>query len=188
MESSDQFAVIEGIDGAGKTTVCEHICEDRGYTYMTQPEDSWVGEVARRGLNEDVEPACDLFLHMAAHANQQTKLKSELQTGSVVMDRYYHSRVAYQAVQSDFSPKEIMDFHRDWTIEPTQVIVLDLPAEVALDRKEESKDKFEKIEFLSQVRSVYKDAFGDRDEVHFLSADRPRQEVLNEVKRVLSSP
>lgn len=186
MKSRGQLVVIEGIDGAGKTTVSKHIRDNRGYTYMTQPENSWVGEAARRGLNEDVEPACDLFLHMAAHANQQTKLKSELQAGNIVMDRYYHSRVSYQAVQSNFSPEEILDFHRDWTIEPSKVIILDLAPETALDRKEGSADKFEKVDFLSDVRSVYKETFEDDEDAYFIAANRPKEEVLNEVEGLLS--
>jgi dTMP kinase len=185
MESSGRLVVIEGIDGAGKTTVSEHICDDLGYTYMTQPEDSWVGEAARRGLNENIEPTCDLFLHMAAHANQQAKLESELQANHVIMDRYYHSRVSYQAVQSEFSPEEILELHQDWTIEPSEVIILDLPVETALERKKGGTDKFEKSEFLSKVRSVYRETFEDNQGVHFIDAERSRREVLNEVERLL---
>ncbi len=187
MKLNGQLVVIEGIDGAGKTTASNHICKKYGYSSMTQPEDSWVGEAARRALNEDVEPPCDLFLHMAAHSNQQAKLSSELESTNVVMDRYYHSRVAYQSIQSDFSPEEIQDLHKDWTIEPSIVLILDLPAETALKRKAGSIDKFEKIEFLSEVRSVYKNQFENEENVHIIDADRPKQDVLDTIETLISS-
>lgn len=180
-----QLIVIEGIDGAGKTTVSKQICERYGYEYMTQPEDSWVGEVAREALKKDVEPACDLFLHMAAHANQQPKLISKLQSKNVVMDRYYHSRVAYQAVQSGFSPEKILDLHKGWTIEPSKVIILDICAEKALDRKAGSEDKFEKIDFLSEVRSVYRESFEEREDTHIVDAEGSKQDILNKIESII---
>lgn len=183
--SDNNLIVIEGIDGAGKTTVSEHIKDQYGCVGMTQPEDSWVGEAARRALKDDVHPSCDLFLHMAAHANQQNKIHSSLQNKDVVMDRYYHSRVAYQSIECDFSPEEIYNFHSGWTIEPTLCIILDLPAEESLRRKQDSSDKFEKVDFLSEVRSVYKSYFADQDNVHIVDADRPKQEVLENIIQLL---
>lgn len=186
MASEGRLIVIEGIDGAGKTTAVDHVCNEFGYISMTQPEDSWVGDVARRALHEDVDPVCDLFLHMAAHANQQPRLRSALEKSTVVMDRYYHSRVAYQAVQTDFSPEKIINLHRDWTIEPSKVILLDVSPEEALERKSESGDKFEKVNFLSEVRSVYRTMFSDQEGVHCVNAEAPKQEVLNEVKKIIT--
>lgn len=185
MGHSGDLIVIEGIDGAGKTTICEELASEHSYHQMTQPEDSWIGNVARRALNEDVEPECDLFLHMAAHANQQKKLKSKLECGDVVMDRYYHSRVAYQAVQTRFSPKRIEEMHLEWSVEPSKTIVLDLPAEVALIRKKGGEDKFENIEFLSKVRDVYKSVFEGRKNTTFIDGSKSKERVLQEVERVV---
>ncbi|MFB1064845.1 dTMP kinase [Natrinema sp. H-ect4] len=182
MDFDSRFIVIEGIDGAGKTMVSNYLSERYDQCYMTQPEDSWVGEAARKALEEDVEPSCDLFLHMAAHANQQARLKPQLEKSGVVMDRYYHSRVAYQAVQTQFSAREIEEMHLDWSLQPSETIILDLPPETALERKGGSQDKFEKIDFLSDVRSVYRDFFEDRDDVTFVDARNSEEEVIRIVE------
>lgn len=182
MTHEGRLIVIEGIDGAGKTTVSKKLCETRSCSYMTQPEDTWVGDAARKALDEDVEPACDLFLHMAAHANQQAELKSELKNSDVIMDRYYHSRIAYQSVQTQFSPREIRELHRDWSVEPSDVAILDISPADALERKRGPNDKFEKVEFLSEVRSIYLNFFDDRDEVVVIDASQPPEEVHREVE------
>lgn len=182
MDFDSRFIVIEGIDGAGKTTVCNYLSEKYDHSYMTQPEDSWVGEAARKALEEDVGPGCDLFLHMAAHANQQPRLKSQLEESDVVMDRYYHSRVAYQAVQTQFSAREIEDMHLEWSIQPSKTIILDLPPEIALERKSGPQDKFEKIDFLSDVRSIYRDLFKGRNDVTFVDARKSEEEVIRTVE------
>lgn len=186
MKSKREMIVIEGIDGAGKTTTSEYLAEEHDFYRMSQPEDSWVGEAARKALNEDVEPACDLFLHLAAHANQQAKLRSRLKNSNVVMDRYYHSRVAYQAVQTHFSAIEIEEMHLDWSVEPSKTILFDIPARDALERKLGAKDKFENADFLSEVRSVYLDTFAHRDDVVVVDARKSKGEVLAEVKSELS--
>lgn len=182
MGFDSRFIVIEGIDGAGKTTVCNYLSENYDHYYMTQPEDSWVGEAARKALREDVDPSCDLFLHMAAHANQQPELKLQLERSDVVMDRYYHSRVAYQTVQTQFSAKEIEEMHFDWSIQPSKTIILDVPPKVALERKDEPQDKFETTDFLSDVRSVYRNFFNNRDDVTFVDARQSEEEVIRAVE------
>lgn len=185
MNQTGDLVVIEGIDGAGKTTVSRKICEEYDFVHMRQPENTWVGEAARRALNEDVSPACDLFLHLAAHANQQGTIASALETTNVIIDRYYPSRIAYQSVQTQFSAEQIEEFHKDWTIEPSQVIIIDVPVEAALKRKHGSKDKFENVDFLSKVASVYRDYFDEGDDIIYVDGLQPQNEVFNEVKEII---
>lgn len=186
MAKNNELIVIEGIDGAGKTTVSEYIADSYGYSYMTQPEDSWVGEAARKALkDEKIDPACDLFLHLAAHANQQSRIESILEEESIVIDRYYQSRVAYQSVQTEFSPERIEKMHLDWSIQPSKIIILDIDAETALERKGGGEDKFEYIEFLSDVRRVYKEVFYNRDNIVVIDADQPKEKIFRKVEAEL---
>jgi thymidylate kinase len=119
---------------------------------------------------------------MAAHANQQARLETQLSNSPVVMDRYYHSRVAYQSVQTTFSAQDIEEMHFDWSVRPSKVIILDIPAKVALERKGGSKDKFEKIDFLSDVRSVYIDHFEERANVVIVDARKSREDVIRAIE------
>lgn len=181
MNQGGRLIVVEGIDGAGKTTLCDKLVNEYDLHYMTQPENSWVGDVARKALREDVEPGCDLFLHMAAHANQQPRIKENLQNSDVIMDRYFHSRVAYQSVQSQFSEEFIYELHTGWSIEPTFTILLDIPADEALRRKAGNRDKFEGQKFLTEVRSTYLDFFGNHSNVIIVDGTKSKDELYNEV-------
>lgn len=185
MTQDGRLIVIEGIDGAGKTTICNRLTKDYDFRYMSQPEDTWVGRAARKALREDVDPACDLFLHMAAHANQQPRIRKILDENDIVMDRYYHSRVAYQSVASHFTAKQIDDFHTGWSIVPTTTVILDVDPRAAMKRSGDNGDKFEETEFLSQVRQRYIDQYKNADNVGFVDASMPEEQVYGKVLSLL---
>lgn len=185
MVDQGKMFVIEGIDGAGKSTICRLLRNQFGCVHMSQPENSWVGEAARKALREDVPPMCDLFLHMAAHANQQSRIEKELETGDVLMDRYYHSRAVYQSVNTNLSPSEIEELHIGWSVEPSVTVILDIDAETAIERIGNNGDKFEKRDFLQKARSIYIDSFNDRPDVYLVDATAPVDEVYEEVVPIL---
>lgn len=185
MNQTGELIVIEGIDGAGKTTVSRKIRDRHGFKYMKQPEDTWVGDAARRALHENVEPESDLFLHMAAHANQQKRLKSQLSRTNVVMDRYYHSRIAYQSVNTQFSAQQIESFHKGWSVEPSKTIIIDIPPNIALKRKPESDDKFEELNFLSEVSSTYQEYFKSDKDVTYVDGTQSKKDIYNEIEEIV---
>lgn len=185
MSRQGSLFVVEGIDGAGKSTICSRLSEDFDCVQLSQPEDSWVGRSARRALEEDVPPLCDLFLHMAAHANQQTRIVDELDSSDVIMDRYYHSRAVYQGMDTHLSPREIEELHLGWSVEPFVTVILDVDPEIALRRIGHGGDKFEKHDFLSKVRKKYIETFGQRSDVHLVDASMSREEVYQEVVTIL---
>jgi thymidylate kinase len=152
---------------------------------MSQPEESWVGQAARKALREDVPPMCDLFLHMAAHAYQQPRIIDELESNDIVMDRYYHSRAVYQSIDTNLSATDIEELHLDWSIEPVTTIILDVDAETAIERIGNTEDKFEKRDFLKEVRTNYIDTFGERPDVFLVDATKPQEEVYQEVISIL---
>lgn len=185
MSSQGNLFVIEGIDGSGKSTICRRLCQEFDCVHLSQPEDSWVGKAARRALKEDVPPLCDLFLHMAAHANQQTRIVDELDSRDVIMDRYYHSRAVYQAIDTHLSPSEIEELHLGWSVEPVITVILDVDPEIAIGRIGDGGDKFEKYDFLSEVRKKYIETFGQRSDVHLVDASMSREDVYQEVVTIL---
>lgn len=185
MSRQGDLFVVEGIDGSGKSSICARLSEDFDCVHMSQPEDSWVGEAARRALIEDVHAMCDLFLHMAAHANQQPRIVEELNSRDVLMDRYYHSRVVYQSVDTHLSPSEIEELHLGWSVDPAVTIILDVDPETAIERIGNARDKYEKLEFLSEVRSIYIEFFSGRHDVYLVDASQPLDEVYQKVVSIL---
>lgn len=101
------LVVIEGIDGAGKSTVLGALANaldtdsDDQYTFTTEPDDSTIyGQAVRHAIKDDEShPLSVFFLFLADHANHyQTVVKPALDNDTVVIsDRYIDSRYAYQS-------------------------------------------------------------------------------------------
>lgn len=94
---------IEGIDGAGKGTVCRAIqSECPNAVFTTEPDDSTpFGKAVRTALKSDSEtPPLAVFCALLAdHANHlRTVVEPALNDGKIVVsDRYIDSRFAYQS-------------------------------------------------------------------------------------------
>src|SRR5579883_392989 len=108
-----KLIVLEGVDGAGKTTQAKALGDfltARGeVVHLTaEPSRGLVGQLLRRsltgqepGLNGDIMAllfAADRLDHLAR------EILPELMAGHhVITDRYYHSSFAYQGQESDLS-------------------------------------------------------------------------------------
>ncbi len=98
------FIVIEGIDGAGKSTVLgalAHGLDEDEFVITTEPDDSTVyGQAVRHAIKDDAtHPLSVFFLFLADHANHYlTTVQPALERGEIVIcDRYIDSRYAYQS-------------------------------------------------------------------------------------------
>jgi dTMP kinase len=91
------FVVFEGLDGAGKTSVAQHVASTLGAEYMTTPS-----EQLRKHRNEivssyDSQEAVQTF-YLSTVLDASHKAGALLEKGrSVVLDRYFLSTEAYAA-------------------------------------------------------------------------------------------
>jgi dTMP kinase len=175
------LVVVEGVDGAGKTTVAqrlvEHLRADGHEVHATrEPTDSFRGEAIRRALADpDHDPVSEALLFAADHAAHVAELRRHLAHGElVVSDRYSTSWRVYQSITlqeawpEDRQPEPSTWLQRvvaPFELTPDRVLVLDVPVEEALDRlraRADDAEKFEKGCFLEQVRARYRElAEGD---------------------------
>ncbi len=166
--------VVEGGDGAGKTTVTKRLHQalvDRGHNvHLTrEPTDTFRGRAVRKALDDpDHDPVSEALLFAADHAAHVADLRERLQEGRIILsDRYSTSWRVYQAItlaeewpdEAEMSPEAwLTSILAPFELTPDLVLVLDVPVDVALDRVDErsyENAKFEHAHFLEAVREGY---------------------------------
>lgn len=167
-----KLIVLEGIDGSGTTTQVEklakYLVEEKGcLVWQTfEPTDSRLGKEIKRRLQEDkaagIEPAekGEWYTEMYVKDRKEhvKEIEKCLARGEwVVCDRYKYSTLAYQRAQGQ-ELGELIKKHEGMLV-PDLVVLLDLPAEEALERREGEEgvrpELFAKLEFLEKVRRNY---------------------------------
>lgn len=156
------LVTLEGIDGSGKTTVCEALAEEYPAATITrEPTHTWYGEAVRRSLRtDDADPIAELFLYMADHADHLSRvIEPALRDGGLVLsDRYVDSRYAYQGATLAGSLEDpvtyIKQIHEPITRRPALTVYLDIDPKKAVERTDQA-NKFERIEHLRAVKANY---------------------------------
>lgn len=163
MGTEGTFVTVEGIDGAGKTTVVEAINEEYKKVVRTQePSELWTGKQVRRAISNetDTHPLTTFYLFMADRVHHiEEEIQPALDDGMlVVSDRYADSTLAYQPVAlSDhlrYPQKYMEEVMEPWNFQPDITLYIDIPVETAIERVV-GDEEYEKREFLEQVRENY---------------------------------
>lgn len=200
------LVVVEGIDGAGKSTVVTGLAdalEEAGRDVVTtrEPTDTYRGETLRRSLSDPQAPVgAEALLFMADHAGHVDCIRDRLADAPdrvVVSDRYAESCYAYQGhlLEETLAEAGVGDpvdwirgvidpFHRD----PDLALVLDLPAEAALERAGARDgagegEKFERADVLADVRQAYLDLAHRFPWIEVVDAHRPAGDVVAAARR-----
>jgi len=187
------LVTLEGLDGAGKTTVWEALHDVYPDAVFTrEPTESWYGEAVRRSLSDDdADPVAELFLYTADHAaHLANTVRPALEDDRLVIaDRYADSRYAYQGASLqgviDRPVEYVRGIHLPFTVEPDLTIYLDLDPETAVERSD-AADKFERTAHLSAVEENYDRLIGvtpERWEV--VDATQSPEAVIEAVEALL---
>ncbi|MDJ1131915.1 dTMP kinase [Streptomyces iconiensis] len=164
------FLVLEGGDGAGKSTQVEALAEwvrGKGHEVVVtkEPGSTPVGK-RLRSILLDVSSAglshrAEALLYAADRAEHvDTVVRPALERGAVVIsDRYVDSSVAYQGAGRDLSPTEVARISR-WATDglvPHLTVLLDIAPETARERFTEAPDRLESepAEFHERVRAGF---------------------------------
>lgn len=178
---------IEGIDGAGKTTIARHLhsfLSKLGYDciVLKEPSDSVYGQRIRACKQRmDAEEELRLFI-LDREIDVRERIIPALQSGKIViMDRYYYSNIAYQSARG-IDAKKIREMNESFAPKPDLVILLDVSPETALQRIKERRVRsaFEEREYLERVRKKFLELVDDR--VVVVNAEKRLDEVKKEVE------
>jgi len=194
--------VLEGIDGSGKTVACEELVKKLasiGYdvVYLREPtkESPWGKEIAERSPSGELTPEEELELFIKDREwHIANRILPALEKGKVVlMDRYFFATGAYQSAVMDLHWKEILRRNREdiSAPEPDIVFILDVPAEIGLERATGRTGKanlqFEKIDRLVRVRQNYLEiAENDTGTFALIDAKNPLDQVVEEIYDIIT--
>lgn len=200
------LVTIEGIDGAGKTTVIEGTEEINGLKdklsdakFTTEPKsETWLGQVVRDAISNDgsdVPSTSVFFLFLAEHANHVNDfVRPNLKNGNtVVCDRYIDSRYAYQSYElEDSVDGDTLDWIRKvqeqkWSEMPDTTILLDLSVETAMSRLD-GDEIFENEEKLEHFRDIYLTLAELQPERYtIVDAEQEPEEVIEKCVEIIES-
>lgn len=164
------FISVDGIDGAGKSTQVELLCQlfrKRGQEPLTlrDPGGTKLGESLREILLHRQEiplsMKSEMLLYMASRAQLvEEVIRPALEAETVVIsDRYLLANIVYQGHAGGLNIDDIRTVGQVATggLQPDLTIVFDLPVETALSRLPKSKDRLESRgkEYMSRVREGF---------------------------------
>ena len=168
-----RFIVIEGIDGAGKTTqidiLADRLREEGRTVHVTaEPTASVSGGLLRDALGgissrTTCEMAALFVLDRIFHNVNPNGINAMLEKGiDVICDRYYYSSLAYQGSQTDFDWVKDMNLNCPEIRIPDICVFLDLAPNESLKRISKGRtttELYEKLDTLESVRKRFFDVF-----------------------------
>ncbi len=169
--------VLEGIDGAGKSTVIRRIVAHLNAAGMEcatsfEPTRGPWGMKLRQSMTEgrlSLEDELELFLKDRAEHVENLIAPSLRQGKIVILDRYYLSTAAYQGARG-VSPEWVLTTNEKFAPQPDLVLLLDFDPAGGLDRiraRGDAPNTFEQLEQLREVRRI------------FLGLDRPFMRTID---------
>lgn len=197
-----RYVAIEGIDGAGKSTVAREVvarlsAAGVAATMVREPGGTAAGEAIRHillGHGSDLDDWTEALLFAAARAElAATVVAPALAEGTlVVSDRSYYSSLAYQGGARGLGVEVVRMVNEAGLrgVVPDLVVLLRLDAAAGLAREDEAdRISAEGVAFQRRVADAY-DALAAEDPERFvvIDATRPVDEIVDRVVAAIGVP
>jgi dTMP kinase len=201
--SSGTLITIEGIDGAGKSTLAARLVQalkDRGREITLLREPGGVRAAERvRELVKDPEltigARAEALLYAAARAQLvEEALEPLLRAGKwVLLDRFVDSSLAYQGAGRELGVPQVRAINEFATgsVRPARTLLLALDPALGRARSRERSDPVDRLEreddpFFDRIARAYLElASADPERIRVLDASQPEQAVLAAALREL---
>ena len=197
---SDSFAMlitVEGLDGAGKTTLISGLARSLGAVVLREPGGVELSERIRELVADPslaVDPRAEALLYAAARAQLVAeKLRPLLEAGeTVLLDRFVDSSLAYQGGGRSLGVEEIRALNAFGTggLRADRTLLLRISPEQGLGRiAGRDADRLEQAggEFFARVAQTYDElAAADPERFIVLDAAQPPATVLESALKALS--
>ena len=175
---------VEGIDGAGKTTLVAALATALGATVLREPGGVELSERIRALVQDpglDIDPRAEALLFAAARA-QLVAEKLQNTDELVILDRFIDSSLAYQGGGRELGVADIQALNDFGThgLRPDRTLYLKLDPHQALARLDQH-DRLEAagLEFFARVAAAYDAlAAAEPDRFVILDATQPPETVL----------
>jgi dTMP kinase len=187
------FITFEGGEGCGKSTQSKLLLkklEQKNIPAVLthEPGGTALGNELRKTLkrkrDSSLSPQAELFLFAASRVQLVAEvIRPALEAGKVVIcDRFTHSTMVYQGYGRglDFTAIKMVNNMATRHLNPDLIILLDIPPEQGLIRKQSLKDRFEleELSFHQRVREGYlKTAAAEPDRWLVIDASLPKEKV-----------
>jgi dTMP kinase len=185
---------IEGIDGAGKTTLANKLSlyfQTLGRDVICQHEPTngkWGTKLRNSAKEGRLSPELELeyFLNDRKEHVEEVIAPSLRKGAIVILDRYYFSTMAYQGARG-FDPEAIRRDNEAFAPVPDYLFILDLDVDKALERIRARGDKanhFEKTAALEKSRDIFM-KLADEPFVHVLDANLDELAVFESAVKLI---
>lgn len=200
-----KLLVVEGIDGAGKTTQAKEIVKrlnKDGYNaaYTKEPTDQVIGQFIREKIlsgNLDINRLALQYLFNADRVMHMEKIETLLEKGMIiVMDRYFWSSVAYAMadlghVQDWYlTAFSILSFYNQFLL-PDFSFFLRVSPSIALERIKTSgkhNEIYDTAEKLPQIESHYENLMKEFPGVFtIINAERSSEEITSDIVSLIKN-
>ena len=154
---------FEGLDQSGKQTQAERLAAaltERGthVELLSFPDYSTaIGAEIGRALHGERDYAPDVMqlLYIANRYEHRPHISSTIDRGGIIVcDRYLASSIAYGEAQG-LDPEWLTSLQK-YLPQPSLTVLLDIPPDASLKRKETARDRYERdLQLLDRVRASY---------------------------------
>lgn len=190
---------IEGVDGTGKTTLCETLAKLLPKEEFSFHREPYSKTFAMNYIYNISDPMTKLFGFMYDRALHQHVITNELKNGKhIICDRYHDSTMAYQFVDFEksktykkLSLKELKDFYKLFLI-PDHTYLLICPLDEIENRLRTRDNEYVDetvIQYIKDVQNTYKMIALDDNKNRFTifnssrySGDQIASYIVNDIK------